>query len=94
MASGGMYFETATRRTGDVELEFMVDRMEEREEVIVSVFLAGSVDIFRILVKTSLLMRRHEWSRRDFRNSGENHCRSATNRHTHLTRKWLLTCKS
>jgi hypothetical protein len=43
-----------------VELEFMVDRMEEREEVIVSVFLAGSVDIFRILVKTSLLMQRHE----------------------------------
>jgi hypothetical protein len=39
----------------------MVERMEDRDEGIVSGVRMGSVDMFRILVKTSLLMRSHEY---------------------------------
>ena len=33
MSSGGMYFDTATRRTGEEEAAFTVERTEEMEEV-------------------------------------------------------------
>jgi hypothetical protein len=33
MSSGGMYFDTATRRTGEEEAAFAVERTEERDEV-------------------------------------------------------------
>lgn len=33
MSSGGMYFDTATRRTGEEEAVFIVERTEERDEV-------------------------------------------------------------
>ena len=58
-----MYLETATRRTGEPagEEDFMVERMEDRDEDIVSGVRMGSVDMFLILVKTSLLMRSHEY---------------------------------
>ena len=32
MSSGGMYFDTATRRTGEKEAPFTVERTEERDE--------------------------------------------------------------
>ena len=58
-----MYLETATRRTGGPagEEDFMVERMEDRDEGIVSRVRMGSVDMFLIPVKTSLLMRSHEY---------------------------------
>jgi hypothetical protein len=62
MRSAGMYFETATRRTGDEEEEeeeadWMVERMEERELGIGSRF-GSAVDIRLMRFgKTSLRMR-------------------------------------
>jgi hypothetical protein len=81
-----------------VELEFMVDKMEDRDEVIVSVVLAGSVDIFRILVKASLLMRRHERREVISETRGkitvDQHFNPIPSSHTpHLTRIWVPTCK-
>lgn len=58
MRSAGMYFETATRRTGDEEeADWMVERMEERELGIGSGF-GSAVDIRLMRFdETSIRMR-------------------------------------
>ena len=57
MRSWEMYFDTATRRTGDDEADLMVVRIED-SDVEIGSELGGAVDILLVrLGKTSLRMR-------------------------------------